>query len=263
MTYDITTLACIAGIQFAAALLQSTVGFAYALFATPLLVQLGLSLPQAMGLVCVSSLVQTSTGVRRLSHEVRWPLVWSSTLQRYAATVLGTLALRHLARLPTEDVRMTVGLVIGAVVVAQIVVRPVPREQLAPFWSPVAFLSSGLLAGLFGMGGPPVVLWTMAHNWSNARTRAFLFAVFLLSLPFQIVLLAMLFPKELRYGATIAAASLPVLLAGTYAGMRVGDRLPKQLLQVIAYVLLVLIAANAAGPRLIHYLSGALTGGTR
>ncbi len=256
MTLDIVHIVLVAAVQFCASLLQSSVGFAYALFATPLLVRLGFSLPQAMALTCLSSLVQTATGVRQLAHEVRWKLVWSTTAIRYAATLVGALALKRLAALPAEDIRMTVGILILTIVTTQLAVRPAPRERLAPFWTAVAFTVSGLLAGVVGMGGPPVVLWAMAHDWSSTRTRAFLFAVFLLSLPFQIAVLAVMFPRDTLTGLLIALASLPVLAAGTFVGMKLGARISKPVLQWIAYGLLLVVAVSSALPRALQYVRG-------
>ena len=40
----------------------------------------------------------------------------------------------------------------------------------------LTFTGSGVLAGLCGMGGPPLVLWAMAHDWPTQRIRGFLFA---------------------------------------------------------------------------------------
>jgi hypothetical protein len=43
----------------------------------------------------------------------------------------------------------------------------------------IAFAAAALgLAGICGMGGPPLVLWAMAHDWPADKVRAFLFACF-------------------------------------------------------------------------------------
>ena len=43
----------------------------------------------------------------------------------------------------------------------------------------------GLLGGLAGVPGPPLVMWVMAHDWSADVTRAFLFASFMCLVPVE------------------------------------------------------------------------------
>ena len=57
----------------------------------------------------------------------------------------------------------------------------------------LAGMASGYMAGAFGMGGPPLVLWTMAHDWPAKKSRAFLWSNYLVFMPIQSCLLLWLF----------------------------------------------------------------------
>jgi len=80
-------------------------------------------------------------------------------------------------------------------------------------------------------------------------------ATFLLSLPLQITLLALLFPAETAFGALVGACSLPLLFAGTFAGMKLGSRISKPALQWVAYGILLAVAVSSAAPRVVYYLA--------
>jgi len=64
---------------FLAGMLQSVVGFGYALFATPLLVWIGLPLPSVITLVATCSMRQAMVGVRNLHPVVPWRLSLTAT----------------------------------------------------------------------------------------------------------------------------------------------------------------------------------------
>ncbi len=104
------------------------------------------------------------------------------------------------------------------------------------------------------MGGPPLVLWVMAHDWTAERTRAFLFASFMGLVPVQLTLLYWTFGKDVVYGMAVGAALSPVVLLGSLLGLRVGARFSKPLLHRLAFLLLVAIALNAMFPQIWGFL---------
>ena len=99
------------------------------------------------------------------------------------------------------------------------------------------------------MGGPPLVLWVMAHDWPADRTRAFLFAAFSSLIPVQLGLFyAALGPDVLR-GAALGVVLIPAVWIGSAAGLRLGALVSKRRLRLAAYALLAAIAFSAIAPQ--------------
>lgn len=235
-------------------MLQSVVGFAYALFATPILVLAGIPLPQSMAIVATAALVQSLTGVRKLRHDVDWRLALAGTVIRYAGTAVGAVLLRQLVQCSSRDIRFVVGAILLSAVGTQVGLRLQPREHIGRVWDITAFSLSGVLAGLVGMGGPPLVLWVMAHTWSAQRTRALLFALFLFALPFQIAVLLFMFGTQAASGVLAGAVLSPLVVVGSLLGLRLGRKLPKQHLRTIAYAILFCIGVAAVMPRVLQFV---------
>jgi uncharacterized membrane protein YfcA len=102
-------------------------------------------------------------------------------------------------------------------------------------------LSSGLLTGLAGIGGPPVILLHLLGPDEAAASRSNLIAYFFLT---QLVALAtyafhsLLTPAVLRHAALLA----PAFLVSLYLGSRLFRRAPDVLYRRIALVILGAVA---------------------
>ena len=221
-----------------AAMIQSAIGFGYALFAVPLLIWMRVSLPEAIVLVAACSLVQSAIGARHLRRAVPWRDALLASGIRIAMVFVGILILSVLAEQTHRIIKLVVGCMLCIVVTVQLVCRFHPVEKVHWAWSVLAFSTSGVLAGLCGMGGPPMVFWTLAHNWSVAKTRGFLFAVFLMSIPIQLILLYVTFGRPVLRSGAIALLLVPVVFAGAAIGLPLGNRMPKPLLRRIIYTIL-------------------------
>lgn len=224
---------------------QSIVGFGYALFSTPLLVWIGMPLPGIITLVATCSMFQAAIGAHRLRSNAPWRLCWIATIIGLAGLIAGLLALRKLAGMPTDYIRMMVGAILCVLVTIQFFWRVRPVEKTHWGWAGFAFIASGFLRGICGMGGPPLVFWAMAHNWSSMKIRGFLFAVFATSLPIQIVLLYFTFGVFVLRYLVLGAMMLPLVYGGARMGLVVGDRLPRQKLRYIAYAILLVIGISS------------------
>jgi uncharacterized membrane protein YfcA len=91
------------------------------------------------------------------------------------------------------------------------------------------------------MAGPPIVLWAMTHEWSSQRTRATLWAIFLIKTPLIIFFLYQRFGPVVLQSALLALAMVPAVLLGTIPGIWIGNRLPKRWLRRLALALIVLL----------------------
>ena len=239
------TIFLISVIVFLSAVAQSTVGFGYALFATTPLVWLGMPLPNVIALVTTCSLLQAIIGVTRLRDHVPWRLALSATAVRLVSVIVGLLLLKRLVDLDRDTIRMVIGGMLCLLVIVQLLVRPRPAERVHPGWAGPAFLGSGLLAGFCGMGGPPLVLWLMAHDWSTQKTRGFLFAVFAMSIPFQLALMTLTLGTTILRTVAFGIACLPLVYLGTRIGMPLGDRMSRHKLRRVAYAILLVIGIAA------------------
>ncbi len=252
MVYDPVTIILLMIVVCFGGVMQSAVGFAYALFATPLLVLIGIPLPSTIVIVATCSLVQSIFGALHLRAHSPWRIAAVALVIRLSATAIGILWLKRLATLPMDDIRLIVGVVLCLLVTVQWLIRVKPADHLHPAWAGLAFTSSGLLSGLVGMGGPPLVLWAMGHNWSNEKTRGFLFTVFMVSLPAQLVMLYFTFGRavltDLRTGLFLS----PVVVLGAVIGMPIGNRLSRGTLRNIAYVILLILGLIAVIPRILR-----------
>lgn len=238
-------LAGIAGIIFLGGIIQGAIGFAYALFVTPILVWMGVSLPDTIVIVATCSFVQSGMATLRLRRELPWrPVAWAVAV-RLPAMVAGVLLLRELTLFPIDTVKLVLGCLICLLVTLQIACKVTPVDRLHPGWGAVAFLSSGFLTGVSGMGGPPLVMWVMAHDWSSVKTRVFLFAIMTASFPLQLGLLYGGFGAGILKGLLLGLLLTPAVFLGSRIGIPLGNSLPKPLLRNVAYLVLIAIGIGA------------------
>jgi uncharacterized membrane protein YfcA len=240
-------------IALAGGVLQGMVGFGFGLFSVPLLLAVGFSAPTVLAVAAICTAVQAGSGVHHLRHAVPWKQVGVSFLVRGAAMFLGTWALRWLVDYPVSRIKFCAGAVVLLLVLVQTVWQPTPRAELRGGWTLTAFLASGFAGGLCSMGGPPLVMWTMAHDWSTERTRAFLFAAFMTTVPLQLLLLYWLFGSAVLRGMALGIVLSPAVLAGSLAGLRMGGRFSRAGLRRLAYAVLVLIAVSSMTPQMAEW----------
>ena len=235
-------------------LLQGTVAFGFGLLSVPLFLMIGLPMPEAMTISAVCTAVQSGNGVHHLRESVPWKVVVESVAVRAAAMFLGIWVLSLLVRHPAAQIKFWVGLIMLALVLLQSLWQPHPRPRLHGGWNLAAFLTSGFTGGLCSMGGPPLVLWVMAHDWTVERTRGFLFASFMSLVPIQLALLYWTFGAVIVHGMVMGLALSPFVLLGSFLGLRIGSRFSKPLLRRVAFLVLAAISINSMYPLLWRFL---------
>ena len=158
---------------------------------------------------------------------------------------LGILLLMAVENLDAEVVKRLVGVAVLLGLILRSLARQNQRSNLPKAVSIAAFAISGILQGLVAMGGPPLVLWMTSRNFRAQQARAFIMTLFLLNAPLQVLL--MLFWSRTMSLDDILMALLvtPFIFVGTTAGVRVGNRFSKQLLDRAALAILLVIALNA------------------
>jgi uncharacterized membrane protein YfcA len=230
---------------------QAAAGFAAGLMIVPALLWCGYTIPAAQCALLVATIPQNSWGVWTLRKSITFQQVIWPGLGRVAFFPIGVLLLQSMETLQTDTIRQIVGAVVLAATVAIIVVRPEPRSSLNPIWAMIAFPLSGFMQGLVGMGGPVMVFWLQAHDWGSKQTRAFLFAMYLISIIPGLVILYYFFGNRIIQPGIVAAAMIPLLFVATHFGLNVGTKLGRKPLRRVTLGLLFLMGlAGLAAPLL-------------
>ncbi|MCC9602162.1 sulfite exporter TauE/SafE family protein [Stieleria sp. JC731] len=221
---------------------QSAAGFAAGLLIVPILLWLGYSIPEASVALLVATVPQNVMGVYSLRDSIQpRKLLWPG-IARIAFYPIGIAALVVIEQtLSVDRIRQLVGGAVLAATIAIMLYRPTPKPSIAAFWGWIAFPVSGFLQGLIGMGGPAMVFWVQAHDWSTRQIRGFLFSMYLVSLGPALAILLLKFRERVYAPAMMATLSLPALLLVTWLGLRFGNWLGKERLRRITLGLLLLL----------------------
>ncbi|MEY4567667.1 MAG: hypothetical protein RLY14_2637 [Planctomycetota bacterium] len=223
--------------------LQALVGFAAATFAIPILMLCGYEMPEAQVIIITAMFPQNVVAVWQLRKTLTVKDWFKPALIRLAFLPLGLLVMSWMQESSKPLLRPVVGAVMLAATLSQCVSSPKKKEESTTGWMLGTFSLSGFLQGLCGMSGAPLVLWCYARPWPHDKVRALLFTVYLTSfLPQWLLLYG-------RFGSTIPKASLrslvalPLILLGTYLGLKFARRVPDHAIRRISYSLLILFAA--------------------
>jgi uncharacterized membrane protein YfcA len=226
---------------------QGGLGFGYDLLALPLMVLLGFDLPQVLMILLVTSTLQTVMAVVQWRAAVDWrelaPVIVASVL----GLPVGMALLRQLSFADPGTIQQAVGALVIVALVIRAGVRVPPRETVPAAAGWLAGFSGGLLGGLAGISGPPLVLWTYAHAWPGDKARVTPQAFSLPLAPLRLGLLCWMFPHAGVSSLPMAAALLPATVGGMWMGLRLGDRIAAPRLRAWAYALLLLLGLVCLG----------------
>lgn len=225
-----------------AATVQTAIGFGFGLVLVPVVLALGRSLPEAVAIALGAGLWQALFGLYAVRSEVRWRRAWPLAFAQWSALPIGLAAMAALDASGPARVQQGVGAVLIAVLTARIAIRPEPREQVARGWALFAGVSSGVLSGAVGMGGPPLVLLGLSQRLSADGFRALLWEQFLLVTPVQLAVLAFRFGLPMLEAFGLGLALVPMLYAGTRLGRALSGRWQASTLSRAAVVMLYLLA---------------------
>jgi uncharacterized membrane protein YfcA len=237
----------------AGSLLQSSVGFGFGLLVMPLLLLLAdLSVPNAIGLMAAAALLQALISVYHLKRHADWRLLIPLILVGAVFLLLGVYMLHYMEGLDRDIVKQIVGSIQMVILILFWSWKVRLREHIHPFWGVIAVSLGGLVSGFVGMGGPFIVLWVMAHSWSNQKTRVTTLAIFAAMIPFQIAFLAWQFGAQVLHFSILGLLFVPMVLASTAGGLWIGSKISKARLRQLAMGLLFLIAAVSISQPLIN-----------
>lgn len=245
LSLELLTLACAAAVLAGGAALQSAVGFGMGMFSVPLLFWLGLPLPEAVALFLGGSVAQAGFASRRARVKQLWRPQLQFAAGQWMGVPVGVAGVAWWTQATTWPASRLVGGVLLAVVLLRVSVHPRPRATLAHGWTACASLVSGILAGGLGMGGPPAVLWAMAHDWSASQFRTFLWTQTLLMAPVVLACWMWEHGASLVTRFALGLATAPMLWVVSLVTMRMTAVWGRDRLHGWATMLLLLIAARS------------------
>jgi uncharacterized protein len=242
---EVGTFIAVALVMFAGSLLQSAAGFGFGMFAIPLLMLLGVNSFEAIAILSVCSFSQTLPGMLALRRHLGWRALVVPLLLAAVFMPIGIYLLSVINVLEPTVVRQVFGCLILLVLALHSLARITPRERLHTGWGALAGSCSGFMSGMSGMGGPPLIMWIMAHSWSNERSRASVWVFFTMLTPIQLGGLWHRFGPPILDASLLACLLAPLALLGLLPGLWLGKRIPKPTLRRLSYTLILFIAGYA------------------
>ncbi len=252
---SVTELVGAAFIVLGGSVVQTIAGFGMGLFSVPLLLLLGFPLSESVALAVGAGAVQLVLGLRSVHHEVVWKDAIRLALIQAVCVPVGMVGMQILSDAGPDTVKQGVGAVLLVVLIIRQALRPAPRDHVPAVWGVVAASVSGLLAGLSGMGGPPLVVYALAHRFSIDRFRAFLWSQFALVVPIMVIGLGLRFGWAVLWSFGLGVALTPCLWVGAKIGERISAAWDVKTVQRLAVGLLYVIALSGALGPLIRALS--------
>jgi uncharacterized protein len=203
---------------------------------------LALLFPEIKDVVVLLLLVNLPAEVL-VAWGTRHALQWRSLLGLGAGVVVGIpIGARLLSRGDPGLVLTALGWFLVAVGLVFLRLPRGGRVQPPAWAAPPTGLASGLLTGLFGTGGPPVIIWYHLSAADKTAFRGHLMTIFLLMTVVRV-------PSYVANGLVTeprlwsGLAVLPATLLGAWLGHRLHVRISERLFQVLVCVLLVLLGA--------------------
>jgi uncharacterized protein len=231
-------------IMILGSLVQSSSGFGFGLFAVPLFLLMGFPLPETVIMVVIGSAVQKIAAISHLWRAADWKGQAPYMAIGLATLPLGIYSLYRISLLGQPFIKQIIGSVILFLLLLQWKGVIKSREKVSPAWGYTAGFFSGFLNGLANIGGPPLVLWILAHQWSNEKMRVTPIAFSIVFVPFQLLFMTLAFGERMWNPLLSAILLTPAVLVGTWVGLRVGGRISKEHLRIYMRFLLLLIAVS-------------------
>lgn len=225
-------LISVAAIIFLSIGIQAMIGFGSALIATPLLLSTGLPLTDIVVLTTTTSAAQRIVFGYQMKQHALIKLYMPVMLTMLVAVPIGIYILSTVSGESQEVVKQAIGILIVATVFIQLTVKIPPKEQVTNFWGYLTGFSSGVLSGFANIGGPPLVIWVYAHNWTKEQLRAAPLLLSIPMIPLQLSLLYFNFEislKVLLFGLLLT----PAVLFANQVGQKIGKKFNMKTLRIM------------------------------
>ncbi|QDU35621.1 Sulfite exporter TauE/SafE [Poriferisphaera corsica] len=235
----------IGGALFGGCVLQSAVGFGMGMFAVPIMNLAGVALPDCIALVVGIQSVQLSYSIYKHPGEVTWRETLPLFYIRMLTIPIGAVLLFFMQKYEPSSIKQMIGLLLLTAIIIQFAFRPKPHAKLGLGWTMLAGSTSGVMGGLVGMAGPPLVLYVHAHDWNAKKSRVFLWIAFLQNTPIIMLSLYLSFGTSVLLYFVLGVAMFLLGLPATKVGHWIGGKLSNRRLKIAALTILVIIALSA------------------
>jgi uncharacterized membrane protein YfcA len=221
------------------AFVNGIVGFGAALVAMPILafgIDMTLAVPCA-GLIVLALNFQMVWNYRRhLSFGGLGPLLAGAL----PGAFIGAFMLRSLSE---SGLRLGLGVLLVGYGAWGLLARRAERRELGRPWAVLTGLLSTSFGTAYGINGPPLAVYLSFRGGGQQETKAALGAFFIVSGFFVVGAQAAAGVLSLK-AFQLFAASLPALLLGGWAGMRLSRGINDKSFQSGLYLMLLLMGAN-------------------
>ncbi|HTO47389.1 MAG TPA: sulfite exporter TauE/SafE family protein [Burkholderiales bacterium] len=246
MIDDYGTLAALAAIAFAGAVVYGITGFGSALITIPLATHL-VPLTFALAMFSVVDLANSlRVGLENPRHAVKAEVVRMAPMIVVGLAVGVTL----LVNLPRKTGMLALGVFIAAYAVYSLT-RRASMGTVSRRWAYVAGVGGGLTGALFGAGGPPYAIYLSHRPLTKDEFRATLTFTSVFSIGLR-VLAFLVSGLLLDLRAWIAAAiAIPVALAGITVATRIFRRISREALARLVGVMLLATGVSLVARALV------------
>jgi len=231
---------------FVAALVTGIAGFAFGLVAAAVWLHI-LTPLQTATLIIAFGLVVQGISVWKLRHALRWSRLWPFLVGGALGVPLGVAILGWA---PPDHVRTAVGVLLvlySSYTLARPAIKPI-KGGGATADASVGFLN-GVLGGLTGLAGILTTIWCGIRGWPKDEQRAI----------FQPIGVAIFAMSAFWLGikgavstdtAWLFVVGLPVLLAGTWLGLKLYGHLDEAGFRKVVLILLLVSGLALIAPAL-------------
>ncbi|MEN8221876.1 MAG: sulfite exporter TauE/SafE family protein [Acidobacteriota bacterium] len=232
----------IALILFLGGFIQSSAGFGFGLFALPLLLFMKLQLQEAVIMVIIGSAVQKILGIGYFRKVINLRELSPLIASGLTGLPIGLYLMFRVSGMHHSSIKQVIGFLIISMLVLRWTRLRNRVRTIKRIWTYIAGFFSGILNGFANIGGPPVVLWVLAQKWENQKMRATIISFSLFFVPFQIIIMVIIFGRSLYSPLLFSLILSPAVLLGSWIGLKFGDRFSRKILERYMEILLLLIA---------------------
>lgn len=225
---------------FLAFSLKAMTGFGENLIMIPL-ISFFIPLPQVLPMTLVVVLVADGVLLYKLYEDIAWWYWKKMTGIAILGVFLGSFGLQALDASLLENL-------LGSVIILYGIISLIPGQSVSlninkavsPY---IAGIIGGLLSGIMGIGGPPVIAYLNAQRLQKAVFRATCVVTFLV---FDVLRFATYSYQGLMniHTGFVGLTLIPAFIAGTAFGFRLHFLVPEQPFQIGVRILLILIGLS-------------------
>lgn len=230
---DYGTLAVLAAIAFAGAIIFGMTGFGAALVTIPLATHL-VSLPFALAMFALLD----CTSAWRIGLADPQNTVKAEIKRMLPLVVAGTvLGMTLLVNLPREVSMGALGVFVLVVAFLNLVQAGGVR-QVGQSWAYAAGFTGGITSTLFGAGGPPYAIYLSRRGLNKEQYRSTLGACAMFSISLRVVAFIIAGPLQSTKPWLFALAVLPASLGGLWVASKMFSRISRDtLMRAVGLVL--------------------------